>query len=61
MRMLKALIFVLSFGGLTASVFAGEDTTYRDHCVGRAYWEMPAPQGGIDQARAECGSTLQAG
>ena len=57
MRIVKALIFVLSFGALAAPVFAGEDTTYRDHCVGRAYWEMPVPQGGMSPAQADCGST----
>lgn len=61
MRMIKALIFVLSFGALATPLFAGEDTTYRDHCVGRAYWEMPTPQGGMDPVQAECGSTVQAG
>jgi len=61
MRMIKALIFVLSSGALAAPVFAGEDTTYRDHCVGKAYWEMPTSQGGMDQAQAECASTVNAG
>jgi len=61
MRMIKALIFVLSFGAFAGAVYAGEDTTYREHCVGRAYWELPAPTGGMDQAQAECGSTVQAG
>lgn len=61
MRMIKALIFVLSFGALAAPVFAGEDTTYRDHCVGRAYWEMSTPQGGMSPTQADCDATPQAG
>ncbi len=61
MRIVKALIFVLSFGALAGSVYAGEDTTYRDHCVGRAFWEIPGGVAMFDQSRAECGSTLHAG
>ena len=61
MRIIKALIFVLSFGAGAATVYAGEDTTYRDHCVGRAYWEQPSGLTTFDQARAECGSILRAG
>ena len=61
MRIIKPLIFILSFGAVAASVYAGEDTTYRDHCVGRAYWEQPSGLTTFDQERAECGSTLRAG
>ena len=40
MGILKALVFALSLGAIAGAVYAGEDTTYRDHCVGQAYWEQ---------------------
>ena len=59
MRIIKALIFVLSFGAVAGSVYAGEDTTYREHCTGQAFWEKGVVN--FDPVKSECGSTMQAG
>ncbi len=59
MRWLKALIIGLSLSALAGSVFAGEDTTYREHCTGKAFWEKGVVN--FDPVKSECGSTVQAG
>jgi hypothetical protein len=59
MRILKAMIFVLSFGAAAGAVYAGEDTTYRDHCTGAAFWEKGIVN--FDPVQSACGSTVQAG
>ena len=59
MRIIKTLIFILSFGAVAASAYAGEDTTYRDHCTGPAFWEKGIVN--FDPVKSECGSTVQAG
>ncbi len=59
MRIIKPLIFMLSFGAVAGSVYAGEDTTYREHCTGQAFWEKGVVN--FDPVKSECGSTMQAG
>jgi hypothetical protein len=59
MRILKALIFLLSFGVVAGGAYAGEDTTYREHCTGMAFWEKGLVN--FDPVKSECGSTQQAG
>jgi hypothetical protein len=61
MRILKALIFVVSFSAFAGSVFAGEDSTHRMHCTGTTFYDNPAGMQTFDQSQAECGATLQAG
>jgi hypothetical protein len=61
MRLFKALILGFALSAVTGAVFAGEDTTYREHCTGLAFWEKSTGVSNFDQSKAECGSTVRAG